>query len=713
MTIQITDSIEITSLPPFVASQPKLSQWMAITLPGKITIYSGKVELGQGISIALSQIVCEELGIRLDQLDWVAGNTYVSPNEWYTAGSLSVENGGAALRCSCTYARWLFLQQASKVLNVDFESITISDGIFTSPSTSEKIDYWVLAKQVNLENPIQIIHEAFQIRNKVIASGLVGQSSQRPDLLAKLSGAAFIQDMVLPEMRHARMLRASHPQSTIVNIDVQGIEQISGVERLVRSGNFLAIVGKNEALLVKAVEKAHELITWQVPTKVIAQQPIDSLLKSMPAVTEVSYEAGHAEVAQQSLRASYTRPFLAHASIGPACALAQLTDGHLTVWSHTQGSHLLRDQIAQALRVETTKVDVIHAHGAGCYGHNSADDVAFDAAMISHVTGFAIRLQWSREEELTASPFGAPSITEIQAGLDASGDLVQWNMAIWSPTHIARPGWGTGINLLGAWAIEPAHPEAATKDNPMPQGGGLRNSVALYEFPHQQITHHFLPSVPLRTSALRSLGAYANIFAIESFLDEIAEKIGADPVEYRLRYLKNERARDVLIEVANMAKWSERSKLPEGSGLGIAFAQYKNHGAYCAVAVQIRVEEKIHIEKVWSAVDAGLVINPDGLLNQTEGGIIQALSWTLKEEVSWNSEEIVSHNWDSYPILMFDEVPELEVKLLSRPDQPSLGGGESAAGPTVAAVANALSQALGIRARDLPFTPEKLAQLIG
>ncbi len=698
------------TLPPNIVSNPKLSQWFNFSHLPKITVCSGKVELGQGIQTALQQIAADELGIDLHQIHWIAGDTHDSPDEWYTAGSLSIENGGTALKVALGFARILCLELVAKQFNVPMETISIDQGIFKSTQSTQHISYGQLAPMINLDVDIDV-SESILATKKQAQQKWVGHNVRREDLQTKLSGAAFIHDFSLANMHHARMIRASHVQSTIVSVDVKKIQQLPGVEQVVHSGSFLAIVGLNEALLVIAQEKAMAFVTWQTPEYVQEQSETESMITGLKFGDEIAYENGIAKSAVKTFKARYSRPFIAHASIGPACALAEEKDGVLTVWSHTQGSHLLKNQIAVGLRQDPNTVKVIHLHGAGCYGHNSADDVAFDAAFIAKMTKLPIRIQWSREEELTASPYGAPGVVEFQAGVDEKGAIVNWHTEVWSPTHIHRPGWSGKLNLLGAWMIDPPHPIDVTKDNPLPQGGGLRNSITLYEVAYQQVRHHMIPQAPLRTSALRGLGAYLNIFAMESFMDEIAIELGVDSLDFRKQHLNDLRSIQLLDELAKMANWSTRASLPEGSGMGMGFARYKNTGAYCGVMVQLRAEEKIYIDQVWAVCDAGQVINPDGLINQIEGGIIQSISWTLKEMVHWNKEGVISVNWDSYPILNFDEVPKVQVKLLDHPNAPSLGGGEAAAGPTAAAIGNALVQALGLRARHLPLTVERLAQI--
>ena len=697
------------TLPANIVSNPTLSMWLRFDHLPKVTVCSGKVELGQGIQTALQQIAADELGVDLDQIIWVAGDTLSSPDEWYTAGSLSVENGGAALKAALGYARFLAIRAAAKHLGVSMETVRISGGIFTSTESKDSFTYAQIAQDIDINSVIEL-NEEILLTKQQVQTKWVGKSIHRDDLIDKLSGAAFIHDFTIPGMKHARMIRGKHVQSTIQGVDINKIQQIPGVEHVVRSGSFLAIVGSNEALIVQAQEKAQAFVEWKTPVYVQDQFETEPMIKGLKSSDEIAFEQGSEQASVKTIKVSYSRPFLAHASIGPACALAHESDGVLTVWSHTQGSHLLKNQIALGLRQDPSSVKVVHLHGAGCYGHNSADDVAFDAAFVAKSTGYPIRMQWGRDEELSASPFGSPGVIEFKVGLDGSGKIQNWESEVWSPTHIHRPGWSGKLNLLGAWMIDPPHPIDETKDNPLPQGGGLRNAITLYDVAFQKVRHHMIPQAPLRTSALRGLGAYLNVFAMESMMDEIAAEIGVDSLEFRKRHLTDPRSIKLLEELAEISHWAKRADLPEGTGLGMGFARYKNTGAYCGVMVQLRAEEKIYIDKVWAVCDAGQIINPDGLINQIEGGIIQSISWTLKEMVTWDKEGVTSSSWDSYPILNFDEVPQVQVQLRDHPDAPSLGGGEAAAGPTAAAIANALVQALGIRARHLPLTPERLAQ---
>ena len=699
------------SLPGNIIANPRLDTWIGVGPHGQLIVRSGKVELGQGIDTALRQIACDGLGVTPDQLLMVSGDTTCAPNELYTSGSQSIEQGGTALYFACLEARLLFMRAAAEWLNVPIATLSLQAGVFGSHMTAQTTDYWELAPQVDLS--VEIQGQGHEIARDVqLPSPVVGVSLKRPDLPAKLNGAAFIQDMDLPDMMHARVMRASDPGSTIAHLDLEGLTSLAGIDEVVRSGNFVAVLGQDEALLVRALVRARNMVHWTASGRQGVQAEAQVSLLATPCRTTLAYLHGQAAATTVHHQARYSRPYIAHASIGPSCALAEIRAGHLTVWSHTQGSHFLRDQIALALGRDKATVDVIHVDGAGCYGHNGADDVAFDAALIASLSGRAVRVQWMREDELTSAPFGAASLVQIDAGVDDAGRICAWNIDVWTHSHNMRPGWGDGVNLLGAWSKEPPLPEPLPKDVPLPTGGGLRNAISLYDLAHQRVTHHLVEQSPVRVSALRGLGAYANVFASESFMDELADKVGVDPVAFRLRHMNDPRSRALLEEVARMAGWGDGASLAQGVGLGVGFSRYKNQGAYCAVVARVRVEEKIYVEKIWATVDAGRVINPDGLVNQIEGGIIQAMSWTLKERVTWAPSGITSSTWDTYPVVMFDEIPDVEVRLLDHPERPSLGAGEAAAGPTAAALANAVSRAIGVRARHLPMTPDRLTALI-
>jgi nicotinate dehydrogenase subunit B len=359
--------------------------------------------------------------------------------------------------------------------------------------------------------------------------------------------------------------------------------------------------------------------------------------------------------------------------------------------------------------VEEGRIAVIHMDGAGCYGHNGADDAALDAALLARaIPGRPVRVQWTREDEFSWEPYGPAMVVKLKADLDAQGNVVGWTEDIWSNSHSTRPNGLGGINLLAAWHLAQPFKPSPPRNPPLPGGGSHRNGIPIYEFPNERVTNRLVKRMPVRVSALRALGATANVFAIESFMDELAAAAGADPVEFRLRHLKDPRARAVIEMVAARAGWRKGEKGDGTRGRGIGFARYKNGACYVAVIVEVEAGNEIAVRRAWAAIDAGLVINPDGIANQTEGGITQTVSWALKEAVQYDRSRILTSNWDNYPILTFEEAPQVEVTLINRPELPPLGAGEGAQGPTAAAIANAIHNALGVRLRDMPFTRERV-----
>jgi CO/xanthine dehydrogenase Mo-binding subunit len=693
------------NLPLSLRTNPRLDRWVRFNSDGTVTVFSGKVEFGQGIVTAIAQIAAEELGVEPAQLSIISGDTTISPDEWYTAGSQSIEVGGAAMRLVCAEVRQLFVEAAAKELEVSPEELRVRGGTMEVPGTDLRRTYWQLAGRVGLDREV-----SGRAQPKVPAEhALVGTSAPRRDLPAKITGAAYVHDMTLPGMVYARVVRPPRYDARLVSLDEAALRALPGVVAVVRSGNFLAVAAEREEQAVKALEAAQRAAKWDAPRLPQPDEMVPFLMRLPAQSTTVHAKRGQGARPVRRFEAVYSKPYIAHASIGPSCALAAFERARLRIWSHTQGPYFLRAQIAKVLAVPESDVDVIHRDGAGCYGHNGADDVALDAALVARACGRPVMLQWTREDELAWSPYGSAMVVKITADIDAGGAIVAWKHEVWSHTHIKRPGWGEGINLLAAWHMDPPVPVPPPKDNALPAGGGDRNAVPIYDFPNQEVVYHFLPEMPLRVSALRALGAYANVFAIESMMDEIASALGVDPVEYRLRHLTDERARTVLRAVADAAGWDPHKPGEEGRGRGIAFARYKNLSAYCAVAVEVKLAEKVRLLRAVAAVDAGLVVNPDGLRNQIEGGIVQAASWTLKEQVCWTQDGIASRTWEQYPILKFDEIPEIEVLLIDRRDQPSLGAGECAAGPTAGAIANAVCHGLGVRARHLPLTAERIA----
>ena len=693
-------------LPGPLADNPSLDRWVSFPSPGKVGIFTGRVELGQGVLTAMAQIAADELDVAMARIVLRSGDTELTPNEGYTAGSQSIQFGGVAMRQACADVRALFLDQAAKIIGCAPDELSVRDGAILRKGAATGQDYWTLAGAVNLA----VKATGSGPRKPVADMKLIGASSERLDLPDKIFGnAIFIHDMRLPGMVHARVVRQPNRGATIDAVDEKAILRAAKTPvQFVRHGNFLAILGDDETAVDLAATAAVDHVSWQNVEAPTATQQEANWLLQRPAVDRVfgAPDEGNPQ-GKQRFEATYTRGYLAHASISPSCGLAEYRDGHLTVWTHCQGVYPLRAALVKTLGLEASAITVHHVQGSGCYGHNGADDAAADAAIIAmRMPGKPVRVRWRREEEFVYEPKTPAMIVKVRALVDDAGKPVDWTQEIWSPTHNNRPG--AGGNLLGALALPNPPPEPPPNDVPESNGGGAtRNGEPLYDIAAKRILHHLVTETPVRTSALRGLGAMPNVFALECGIDELAERAGKDPVDYRLSIIADKRARAVIEKVAAMARWDAKAPGGAGHGRGIAFARYKNRAAYSAVVVELDVAEEIRLAHVWCATDAGLVINPDGAINQLEGGIIQSASWVLKEQVRFDNG-VSSIDWETYPVLKFSEVPEIDIELINTKDEVPLGVGEVTAGPTAAAIGNAVSHALGARIRDLPLTRERI-----
>jgi CO/xanthine dehydrogenase Mo-binding subunit len=689
-----------------LAANPKLSSWLKFSSAGQVTVSPGKVEIGQGIVTALAQIAADELDIDLARVQMVRASTAGSPNEGVTSGSLSIQQSGRALRHACAEVRGIFLQQAAERLGVDIDSLNVEDGTISGPG-NVRTSYWELAEEVSLDR------DATPGVTPKIASrrALTGNSIQRIDIPDKVLGRPrFIHDQALPGMLHGRVLRPEHARAKLTELKEDGARAVAGLVAVVRDGSFAGVVSETEHGAELAFQALRKGANWSGGEPLPDESDLASFLKAQPlesTVIDKRTAASHS-AATRTVRRQYTRPYIAHASIAPSCAMAQWNGDRVHVWTHSQGVYLLRADLALVLKLPVENITVEHMEGAGCYGHNAADDVALDAVLLARAAGGRpVRVQWSRQGEMSDAPFGAAMAIEIEADLDAQNEIVDWRHSIWSNGHAARPGRAAQPALLAAFELADPFPRMISTNPPQANGGGGdRNSIPLYDFPSWQIESHRLTTMPIRTSALRTLGAQGNVFAIESFLDEIAAERGEDPVEFRLRHLRDERAKGVIRAVAKRAKW-KLEKQP-GIGHGIGFARYKNTGAYCAAIAEIEGAEDISVRKLTLAVDVGEAINPDGVINQIEGGAIQATSWVLKERVRFDRQRITSASWAEYPILRFSEVPDVEVEVIQRPEIDPVGAGEAAHGPVTSAIANAVFDALGVRLRHLPITRDRI-----
>ena len=689
-----------------LAANPKLSSWINFDSDGLVIVSPGKVEIGQGIVTALAQIAADELDVEFARVRMVRASTAGSPNEGVTSGSLSVQHSGRAIRFACAEIRKLFLDAAAERLGVASDVLSIHDGTIAGPG-NVSTSYWELANDISLDRDATAGVTPKLSDQRAIA----GHSVQRLDIPDKIFGRPrFIHDLALPGLLHGRVLRADFLHATLVELNEDRARQVEGLIAIVRDGNFAGVVCETEPSAEKALAALRKGATWSSRETLPDEDDFAAWSKSQPAETAViaSKKAASPSAKVRTLKQQYTRPFIAHGSIAPSCAMAQWDGERVKVWTHSQGVYLLRSDLALVLKLPADDITVEHVEGSGCYGHNGADDVALDAVLLAKAAnGRPVRLQWSRTDEMSHAPFGAAMTIEIEADLDAKGEIVGWRHSIWGNGHTARPGRANLPTLLAASELATPFPRAIAVDPPAGAGGGSdRNSIPLYDFPSWHVEAHRLTTMPIRASALRTLGAQGNVFAIESFLDELASERGEDPVAFRLRHLSDPRSRAVVEAVARRANWKPAAQ--DGVGYGIGFSRYKNTGAYCAAVAEVEVGEDIRMRKLTLAVDVGEAINPDGVINQIEGGAIQATSWVLKERVRFDKTRITSNSWTDYPILRFSEVPDVDVEVISRPEIDPVGAGEAAHGPVTAAIANAVFDALGVRLRDLPITRDRL-----
>jgi nicotinate dehydrogenase subunit B len=706
-------------LPGSLQRNRMLDAWLRIDADGTATIFPGKVELGQGAVTALVQIAAEELDLPVAKIRVAVTETSSSPNEGFTSGSQSIESGGTALRFAGAEARAVLIERAAAQLGVAANRLKTVDGTVIAPD-GKRIAYGALVEggMLHREATAKIAPK------KPAAYRIVGKPVPRLDIPAKISGGvAFVQDLRLPGMLYGRVLRQPSYRAVLTDVNPGAITSMPGVVAVVVNGDFVGVVAEREEQAIAAHSALVAHTKWSEKADLPDPATIhDWLRRASSEDTVVSRKTGHAPAATKRLEATFTKPYIAHAPIGPSCAVAQFLDAkRVHVWSQTQGVYPLRQDLAKALDLPQSAITVTYAEGSGCYGHDGADDVALDAAVLARaVPGKSVKVQWMREDEFAWEPYGSAMVSTMHAGLSAQGMVVDWQYDVWSNTHSTRPGAPDGVNLLAAWEFETRMSPARPRNIPQPNGGSDRNALPLYEFPNQTITNHLVLEMPLRVSALRTLGAYHNVFALESFMDELAAAAGADPVAFRLRHLKDKRAKAVIEAVARKADWKpgasprRRGKLLHGRGLG--FAKYKNLATYVAVVADIAVDRMsgaVRVLRLNAVADAGLVINPNGLANQIEGGCIQSTSWTLHEAVQFDQHRIISRNWARYPILTFPEVPRVDVTLLDHKGDEALGAGEAAQGPTAAAIANAVAHATGQRLRDLPLTPDRVKRALG
>lgn len=716
---------EEKELPGSLADEPRLDRWIRIDANETVTLKTGKAELGQGIKTAIAQIGADELDVSLARVRVIDADSDETADEGLTAGSESIQQSGIAMRWAAAHARHVLLQKAAAHLGLAIDDLSVEDGVISSRSTNRQVSYWQLmaGKTFDAEVSGEIAPRAASARR------IAGTSAQRIDIPAKLyGGRAYVQDLQLPGMLHGRVLHPPSIKTQLVAFDAAKIAAMPGVVKVVEDGRFLAVIAAREEEAVRAWEAMRETTQWReeatLPPEdtladwLVSQETDDWLVENGtplvddPNVPDIATPSG----AARTLEAFYSRPYQMHASIGPSCAVALFDGAKLTVWQQNQGVFPQQASLAVALGMAKEDIHCIHVEGAGVYGHNGSEDAALDAALLARaLPGKPIRLQWMREDEHRWEPYGSAMVIALQSSLDDAGKMLDWNCDIWTQSHAGRPRAKAGsAGYVSAWHRAEPIPAPKAADHNGKHGGGHRGATPYYDLPAQRIVKHFVKPHPLRVSSLRALGTFGNVFAQESFIDELAHAAGRDPLEFRLAHMKDARARAVIDKAAAMANWNP-SLWGDGYGQGLAFHRYKNGKCFVAVVAEAEVDREkgvIAVPRAWIACDGGEIVNPDGAANQLEGGFLQAMSQTLKEAVRFDATRVTSLDWESYPILNFREAPEIEVAFIDQPDKPPLGVGEGTAGPTPAAIGNAVFNAIGVRLRELPLTPERVRKMI-
>lgn len=690
----------VTALPlPPAANQ--LDSWLVVAADNTVTVFCGKVELGTGVSTALRQIVAEELDVPFERITWVQGDSDRTVDQGSTVGSQSVKRGGAQLRQAAAEARGALLEMGSAKLGTPVSSLAVTNGVISvSGSPGRRTTYGELIGGKRFERTVTGKTTVKRPSDYTV----VGTPVPRVELPAKMTGRhIYVHDIHVDGMVHGRVVRPASIGAQLLSVDDSALRAIPGA-RVVRKGNWVGVVAEREEDAIRAAKAL--TVSWSDSATLPPMPELYDTLMRLPATDRSVTDSGDAPAAigraAKTLRARYTWPFQMHASIGASCAVADVKPGAATIWSSTQGAHTLKGAIGDLLALPSENVHVIWTEGSGCYGHNGSDDAAADAALMSQLVGRPVRVQWSRADEHGWEPKGVAMVMDVSAGLDDGGRIVGWDYAVWTPTHSSRPSaqpGGAATFVAGQLAGGTPASRAGT--------GGDRNAKHTYTIPSMRVVAHLLQSAPLRTSSFRGLGSPQNSFANESFMDELAAAAGADPVEFRLRHLTDPRALAVVRAVAKLANWTPRADKHPGHGRGMAFVQYEGTEAYVAAIVDVEVDPSAHtvrVTRAFVAHDCGLIVNPNGLRNQIEGNVIQAISRTLKESVTFDRSRVTSLDWRSYPILTFAEVPDsIDIELIDHPELPSVGAGEATTSPIPGAIANAIFDATGKRLRDVPL----------
>ena len=683
-----------------------VESFIAIDRDGKVTVYCGHVDLGTGVQTAIAQIAAEELDVAFERVTVIQGDTALTPDQGITSGSFSIQGAGMQIRQAAATARQALLLMAAQRLGGPIEGLAVADGVVRSKSSGKQVGYGELVA-------VQTLSLTVDKNARLKAPGdytIVGKPIARIDIPAKVTGQfTYVQDFVIPGMLYGRPVRPPAMEAKLVSVDASSLRGIPGIVKVVREGDFCGVVAETEWAAIKAARQLK--VTWTSWAGLPTQSELWSYVRATEvAKDEITSNAGNAagaiEKASRRLKATYDFALQTHGSIGPSAAVAEFKDGKLTCWTASQATHALRKQFAQMFSMAEDDVRCIYVEGAGCYGRNGHEDAAADAALMARAVGRPVRVQWMRWDEHGWDPKGPPTLIDLEAGLDVRDNVVAWKGDFYIPVGGPAAVWLLAAQLAG----RPHREDLET-------GSIFQNSAIPYGFPNRYTICHRLASTPLRPSWIRSPGRMQNTFANESFLDEITAAIGADPLEFRLKHIDDPRGTDLLRRLEQLARWEPHKIGNRGyggnvlRGRGLSYVHYELSRTYVGIVVDVEVNRKSGKTRVIRASvvhDCGQIINPDGVRNQIEGGVIQTVSRTLIEELKFDRSHVTSLDWASYPILTFPDVPDVVVDLIDRPKEVPWGAGEPACAVVPSAIGNAIFDATGVRLRSVPFKPGNL-----
>ena len=683
--------------------------YLAIDAKGNVTLFSGKVDLGTGVETALTQMVADELDVPMSRVKVIQGDTALTPDQDPTYGSNSIQKGGLQIRQACATARHALLGDAATKLGVDVSTLTVANGVITAAGNGKTMSYGELIGGKKLDLKL----DAKAPSKNPDRFTIVGKSIARLDIPGKCTGTfTYMQDYGVPGMLHGRVVRPPAIGATLKSVDEGSVKDIPGFVKVVRIGNFLGVVAKGEWSAIKAAKQLKaDWSAWDgLPDQAKLWEHVRGTKVAREDVTSNTgeFKAGTDALSQgaKRIKATYDFTLHTHGSIGPSCAIAEVKDGAVTCWTASQATHNLAKQLALMTKLPLEKVRCVYVEGSGCYGRNGHEDAAGDAVLLAQAVGAPVRVQWSRADEHGWDPKGPPTLVDMEASLDATGDVTAWSTQFYIPQGAA-----------GYVPLTPASLAELPHTTVLSPGGITGNTAIQYAIPNVRTVAHRLETTPLRPSWIRTPGRMQNTYANESFMDELALAAGVDPFDYRRKLLAGDkRALDLLDRLREVAKWQTPDAKRERSGdvltgRGMAYVKYELIRTYVGGVADVEVDRKsgkVRCTKFTVVQDCGQIINPDGVRNQLEGNVVQTVSRALIEELTFDRSNVTSLDWASYPIITFPDLPVVVTDMIDRPHEPPWGAGEPSAAIVPAALCNAIADAIGVRLRSIPFKPEKV-----